>query len=237
MNCVVRPELFTQHHPYITIGTKELIAHGLMILEGLTQDQVNCTEIIKHQLLLSEITSPLRRHDFLSNVRDCRMVEILSRSLTVVSRLLGSLGDGVTSLRQELVNNTEAVSNLMTILETDSKGAQKLHDKAIEILTELAFDGSFQKLDFNKLFDALLCIFLEEASNTIAEQADKDKATKLRVKAGEALATLLPVCSIRYANVADILPEQQAINLLTKVNHYLCLLVDFDLITSFSLVS
>jgi hypothetical protein len=166
------------------------------------------------------------------------MVEILSRSLTVVSRLLGSLGDGATSLRQELVSNTEAVSNLMGILKTDSKGAQKLHDNAIEILTELAFDGSFKKLDFNKLFDALLCIFLdEEASNTIVEQADKDKATKLRVKAGEALATLLPVCSTRYANVAHILPEHEAINLLTKVNHYLCLLVAFDLIISFSYVS
>lgn len=50
--------------------------------------------------LVSEITSPLSSRDVLSNAaRDEKMVGMLSNSLTVVSRLLSSHGDGATRLR------------------------------------------------------------------------------------------------------------------------------------------
>lgn len=77
-------------YPYGSKGTKELVYQGLVILERLTQDEENCSEISKHKRLLCKITSPLRSHDFLSNVWDCRMVEMMGRSLTVVNRLLTS---------------------------------------------------------------------------------------------------------------------------------------------------
>ncbi|RCV10124.1 hypothetical protein SETIT_2G087100v2 [Setaria italica] len=194
---------------YESGGPKELVSQGLLILEGLTRDKVNCTEISKQQLLISKITSPLSSPDFLNNVReDTMVVRMLSKSLTALSRILACPGDGATRLRQELASTTEAVSNLMAILEIDSGAAQELHGQALEILTELAFDDSFKKLEFNKLLKALLCIFLEE------------NATRLmRRKAGEALARLLPVSTARErdVNVADIISKQEAINLLTKV--------------------
>jgi hypothetical protein len=210
---------------------KELVSQGLLILEALTRDKVNCTEISRHQLLLYKITSPLSSPDFLSNVwDDDTLVEMLGRSLTVISRVLICSGDGATRLRQELASTTEAVSNLMAILDTDSKGAQELHGQAVEILTELAFDDSFKKLDFNKLFKTVLRIFLEEApsNNTLVqvEQEDRENATrKMRGKAGEALARLLLISTARKrdVNVADIISKQEAINLLTKVTTYLCL--------------
>nr|CAB3455527.1 unnamed protein product [Digitaria exilis] len=260
-------------HPYEHRGAKELISQGLLILERLTQDEENCTEITKHQRLLSKITSPLRSREFLSNEA---MVEMVSKSLTVVTRLLTSPGEGATKLRQQLASNKEAVSNLMAILKTYRKGDEQLHQDALEILTELALDDSFKNLDFNKLFKALLKIFLgKDASNAIveseqldittiveleqvgsntraespaqkntiaeseqvdsntiaeseqvdsnttaeSEQVDRERPTRLRGKAGEALARLLTVriATARRANVADILSKRKAINILKKV--------------------
>ncbi|KAF8783639.1 hypothetical protein HU200_000436 [Digitaria exilis] len=209
-------------HPYEHKGAKELISQGLLILERLTQDEENCTEITKHQRLLSKITSPLRSRDFLSNAA---MVEMVSKSLTVVSRLLTSPGDGATRLRQQLASNKEAVSNLMAILKTYREGAEQLHQDALEILTELALDDSFKNLDLNELFEALLNIFPgKDASDGIEpEQVDGERTTRLRGKAGDALARLLPVrtAAARRANVADVLSKQkqEAINLLTKALH------------------
>ncbi|XP_004955373.3 uncharacterized protein LOC101756682 isoform X2 [Setaria italica] len=221
----IRKAIKESRFTYTFRGPKELVSQGLLILEGLTRDKVNCTEISKQQVLISKITSPLSSPDFLIIVReDTMVVPMLSKSLTALSRILACPGDGATRLRQELASTTEAVSNLMAILETDSGAAQELHGQALEILTELAFDDSFKKLEFNKLLKALLCIFLEEApsNNTVVqvEQADRENATRLmRGKAGEALARLIPVSTARERDVyvADIISKQEAINLLTKV--------------------
>lgn len=66
-----------------------------LILERLTQDKGNCTEISKDQRLLSIIIAPLRSYDILSKLHDNTMVQVLSRLLT-------SPGDGVTRLCHEL---------------------------------------------------------------------------------------------------------------------------------------
>ncbi|CAL5034445.1 unnamed protein product [Urochloa decumbens] len=210
--------------PYESRGTKELIYQGLLILERFTQDDGNCTEISKDQRLRSKITSPLSSHYFLSNERDDTMVEMLSKSLTVVSRLLTSPGDGATRLRQELASNKEAVSNLMSIMETDSDIAQQLHqnalEQALESLTELAFDDSFKKLNFKKLFKTLRSVFLEEKhGDPVVAEADRQRAIRLRGKTGESLARLLPARTARGVNVAEILSKQEAINLMIKVRN------------------
>ncbi|WVZ61602.1 hypothetical protein U9M48_011454 [Paspalum notatum var. saurae] len=212
---------------YESRGPKELVSQGLLIVEGLTRDQGNCAEIIKNQRLLSKITSPLSSHDFLSYiVRDdtMDMVAMLSKSLTVVSRLLTSNpGDGATRLHQELASNMEVVNNLMGVLGTGSKGAQQLHEPALEILTELAFGNYLKQQDFVNLFNALLNIAIAaEPNNAVAQapniaivqvqQADTERATRLRGKASEALARLIPLRTAR-----GILAKQDAIDLLTKV--------------------
>ncbi|CAN6180982.1 unnamed protein product [Urochloa humidicola] len=70
----------------------------------------------------------------------------------------------------------------------------------------------------NKLFKTLQRIFLEEKDgNTLVREAHREKATRLRGEAGEALARLLPICASRDANIAGILSNQDEINLLTKV--------------------
>ncbi|CAL5091934.1 unnamed protein product [Urochloa decumbens] len=206
--------------PYESKGAKELISQGLLILERVTEDNGNCTEISKDQRLLSKIISPLSSHYFLTNLRDDTMVEMLSKSLTVVSRLLTNPGDGATRLRQELASNKEAVSNLMSIMEIDSDVTQQLHQHALEILTELAFDDSFKKLDFKKLFKTLRSVFLEEKhGNPVVAEAERERATRLRGKTGEALARLLPARTARGVNVAEILSKQEAINLMIKVRN------------------
>lgn len=229
--------------PYKSRGAKELVSQGLLILERLTQDQRNCTEISKDQGLLSKITSPLTSSsadhgDLLTRLSadNTTTVEMLSRSLTVLSRVLTSPGDDTARLRQKLATNTQAVSNLLGILEGGSEGAQKLHGQALEILlTELALDGSLEEVDFHKLLKALLQrIFLEEeASSNVTEQwtnnnatsqveieheqaGTETAATRLRGNAGEALARLLPVHAAR-----GILSKQEATSLLNKVNRNL----------------
>jgi hypothetical protein len=56
-------------------------------------------------------------------------------------------------------------------------------------------------------------------------EADREKAIRLRGKAGEALARLLAVHAARGVNVAHILSKREAIKLLTKVSRYLCLFI------------
>jgi hypothetical protein len=213
--------------PYKSRGAKELVSQGLLILERLTQDQRNCTEISKDQGLLSKITSPLTSSsadhgDLLTRLSadNTTTVEMLSRSLTVLSRVLTSPGDDTARLRQKLATNTQAVSNLLGILEGDSGGAQKLHGQALEILTELALDGSLEEVDFHKLLKALLLrIFLEEeASSNVTEQWTNNNATsQVEIEHEQAaLARLLPVHAAR-----GILSKQEATSLLNKVNRNL----------------
>uniref|UniRef100_K4A232 Uncharacterized protein n=1 Tax=Setaria italica TaxID=4555 RepID=K4A232_SETIT len=165
---------------------KELISQGLLILERLTRDEGNCTEISRHQRLVAKITSPLSSHDFLSNnARDKeKMVEMLNKSLTVVSRLLSSPGDGATRLR---ARSWQALVRIFLEKEASNTAG----DMAI----------------------------VDVADSTIAEfeRADREhKSTRLRRKAGEALARLLPLGAATDVNVADKLSKQEAIDLLTK---------------------
>ncbi|KAJ1287477.1 hypothetical protein BS78_02G012800 [Paspalum vaginatum] len=144
------------------------------------------------------------------------MVAMLSKSLTVVSRLLTSNpGDGATRLHQDLASNMEVVNNLMGVLGTDSKGAQQLQEPTLEILTELAFGNYLKQQDFVKLFNALLDIAIAAEPNIAIVQvqhADTERATRLRGKASEALARLIPLRTAR-----GILAKQDAIDLLAKV--------------------
>lgn len=151
---------------------------------------------------------------------------MLSKSLTVMSRLLRSPGDGATRLRQELASNTEAVSNLMGILETNSDGAQQLHEQAVEILTELTL-ASFTKPVFgestfmlNKLCENLEIFLEEKVGETIAVEPAREKAlrlSRLRAKAGDALQRLLPFQSASIVKTAAKISKQDAIDKFTKV--------------------
>jgi hypothetical protein len=58
-------------HHYESRRAKELISQGLLILERLTQDKVNCTEISRHQALVCMITSPLA----MTSSAMCRMAQ------------------------------------------------------------------------------------------------------------------------------------------------------------------
>ncbi|XP_037427106.1 uncharacterized protein LOC119292360 [Triticum dicoccoides] len=219
------------HYSYVSKGTKELISQGLVILERLTQDEENCIEIVRHQRLVSRITLPLSYHDFLCNGCDHTWAD---KSLTMVSRLISAKpADDTTRLRCDMSASAVTIRNLMRILEVEV-GASELHEQAIDILTELAFDDSFRKLAFDEstsmtemLSNMLRRIFLEESNATVAKE-DEEKDMRVRRKAGEALARLLirvtsardntdAVTSVTNVNAGDLLPKQDVINLLSKV--------------------
>ncbi|KAM3262905.1 hypothetical protein ACQJBY_053195 [Aegilops geniculata] len=225
-------------YSYVSKGTNDTISQGLVILERLTQDEDNCIEIIKHQRLLSKITLPLSYQDLPSHGWDHTWAEMLSRSLTVVSRLIrAGPTDDTIRLQHDMSRNMVAVRNLMRILEVDSEGAfSELHGQAIEILTELAFDDSFIKLAFDEstsmtemLVKTLRRISLEDGNNNgIVAKEEEEKHKRVRRKAGRALARLLlrvpsardnSVALTSAPNVNDIylLPKQDMVNLLTKV--------------------
>ncbi|XP_044377344.1 uncharacterized protein [Triticum aestivum] len=225
-------------YSYVSKGTKDTISQGLLILERLTQDEDNCIEIIKHQRLLSKITLPLSYQDLPSHGWDHTWAEMLSRSLTVVSRLIrAGPTDDTIRLQHAMSRNMVAVRNLMRILEVDSEDAfSELHGQAIEILTELAFDDSFRKLAFDEstsmtemLVKTLGRISLEDGNNNgIVAKEEEEKDKRVRRKAGKALARLLlrvpsardnSVALTSAPNVNDIylLPKQDMVNLLTKV--------------------
>ncbi|XBH97175.1 hypothetical protein VPH35_087451 [Triticum aestivum] len=226
------------HYSYVSKGTKELISQGLVILERLTQDEDNCTEIIRHQRLLSKITLPLCYQDLLGHRWDHTWAEMLRRSLTVLSRLIrGGPREDSTRLRHDMFRNTIVIRNLMRILEVDCEGAfSELRVQAIEILTELAYVDSFRKLAFDQstsmtemFVKTLRRIFLEDRDgDTIVAKYDEDKDTRARTKAGEALARLLRAPSARdntdalisatNVDIVDLLPMQDVdvVDLLPK---------------------
>nr|XP_051202363.1 uncharacterized protein LOC127315976 [Lolium perenne] len=142
---------FRHGHTFVSKGTKELISQGLLILERLTQDQDNCTAICNHPRLLSKITSSITTHqDFGNNAYDRTWVEMLSRSLTVMRRLITSPGDEAAKLCHGISCNPVAVRNLIDILESDNKGAKELREQSLEILTELALEDSFRQQPFDE---------------------------------------------------------------------------------------
>jgi hypothetical protein len=230
-------------YTFVSKGTKELISQGLLILERLAQDQDNCTAICNHPRLLSKITSPVMSYqDFHSNTYDQTWVEMLIRSLTVLSRLIISPGDSSSRLCQRISCNPVAVRNLMGILESGSEGIRELREQALEILMELASDESFRKQTFDesgtntsitgKFIQFLERILFEDEDGSVfvADQ-DRLKHKRLTRKAGEALARLLDIPSAigttdalktatnGYSNNAEGHDKEDMFEMLTKVTN------------------
>jgi hypothetical protein len=121
----------------------------------------------------------------------------------------------------------------MAILESNSEGAQELHEQALEILIELAL-ASFTKSAFvesafmlNKLCENLEIFVEEKDVNHIAAEPDREKAlglSRVREKAADALQRLLPFQSARIVRAAAKISKKDAIDRLTKVTQSLPLL-------------
>lgn len=177
---------------FVPNGPKELIFQGVLILERLTQDQDNCSEICRNQGLVSQITGPITSNTFLDTDYDDTWVYILSTSLGMVSRLVSTPGEASQSLRHEIGRSKEAARNMLGILESGNNGYLRLQEQAIEILAEVALD--MPTTTTNSFIRMLRCIFLDDANNSsnVVEE-NKQRTRRMRKKAGEALAKLLCV--------------------------------------------
>jgi hypothetical protein len=178
---------------------KRLITQGLLIIERLALHQGNRVHICNNHVLLSRLTAPLYSHALLDAEYDSGWVDMLGRSLRIVARLIKTPGEASRGLRNEIASTKQAVLNLTGILE-DNKFCTLLKTAAIEILAELAAhkDKSVTSLgedDIKKFISQLWGIFFAQVddSNTIEEEEQREKASRLRQTAGEALALMLSV--------------------------------------------
>ncbi|RLN29719.1 uncharacterized protein C2845_PM05G00980 [Panicum miliaceum] len=191
-------------------GPKQLISQGLLIIEKLALRQGNCVHICNSHGLLSKITAPLNSLAFLEAEYDGEWIDILSRSLRIVARLMGAPGEASRGLRNGIASKTQAVANLTRISEGD-KFDPALKAAAIEILAELASDKSavtsLGKDGIKKFVSQLWGIFLAEMdgnTNTVKEEKQQEaNRLMMRHKAGEALARMLSVWDA--ASSSDIL--------------------------------
>ncbi|CAN6361973.1 unnamed protein product [Urochloa humidicola] len=193
-------------------GPKQLISHGLLIIEKLALHRGNCVHICNHHGLLSRITAPLvNSHAFLLDAEyESEWIDILSRSLRIVARLIRAPGEACRELRSGIASKTQAVANLTGILEQDDKFGPALKAAAIEILAELASDKtSLDKDGIKKFISQLWGIFLAEMvnnENTIEKERDQEaNRLMMRHKAGEALARMLAVWNTPGISSSDIM--------------------------------
>ncbi|CAN6343996.1 unnamed protein product [Urochloa humidicola] len=198
-------------------GPKHLISQGLIIIERLALHQGNCVDICNHQGLLSKITAPLvNSHAFsLDAEYDSEWIDILSRSLRIVARLISAPGEACRELRSGIASKTQAVANLTRILEGDKFGPV-LKAEAIEILAELASDTdrsvrSLDKDGTKKLISQMWGIFfladeMDGNDNTIEEEKDQQaNRLMMRHKAGEVLVRMLAVRDTPGISSSDIM--------------------------------
>jgi len=149
----------------------------------------------------SQLTAPLYSQPFLDAAEHgSEWIDMLGTSLRIIARLIRAPGEPSSrGLRDGIISNTQAISNLTRILEEDKFGPV-LKMAAIDVLAELASSSdksatTLGKPDIKKFISQLWGIFLAEADdeNTIEEEEQRKQASRLRQKAGEALAQMLSV--------------------------------------------
>ncbi|XBH58910.1 hypothetical protein VPH35_080263 [Triticum aestivum] len=181
-------------------GWNELILQGLTILERLALDQHNCSDMCSTPGLLPKIMAPLYSNTLIQDTNASAWADVANGSLKVVHRIIRAPG---TSLAHDVSSSKQAVSNLENLLE---QGNKELQMRAIEILTELAFDSSTNLGTETKenLIKKQLEIFLTD---------DEGEEEKLRVTAGKSLALLSKMKTIskfimmEQNNIVDRLNE------------------------------
>ncbi|KAL6850332.1 hypothetical protein ACP4OV_020959 [Aristida adscensionis] len=125
---------------------EDLILQGLIIIENLSIDQDNCTEIYNTKTLLSKITAPLRSDCLIKDITvHASWIKVVDASLRVLRKLVGHPGDTGKNMRHEIDGCRKSVENLIVILHLELEGdcgVLELQMGAIGILTHLISDES-----------------------------------------------------------------------------------------------
>jgi uncharacterized protein YrzB (UPF0473 family) len=170
-------------------GWNELILQGLAILEGLAFDQHNCRDICSTPGLLPKIMAPLYSKLLIKHINVSAWADVVNTSFKVVHMLMRAPGRTGRRLRREIASSKQAVSNLEGILDQSNNYGLELQMRAIEILTELAFDlhTNLSKETKEKIIDKQTQIFLTDDQGK--EESDT-KFIELKDTAGKALVLL-----------------------------------------------
>uniref|UniRef100_A0ACD5X8K7 Uncharacterized protein n=1 Tax=Avena sativa TaxID=4498 RepID=A0ACD5X8K7_AVESA len=185
-----KSELDSSIHDSKRDGWNELILQGLAILERLALDQHNCRDICSTPGLLPKIMAPLYSKMLIKHINASAWADVVNGSLKVVHRLMRAPGRTGRRLRREIASSKQAVSNLEGILDQTNNASLELHIRAIEILTELAFDlhTNLSKETKENIIEKQRQIFLTDDQGKEEESATK--FTELKVTAGKALVLL-----------------------------------------------
>lgn len=135
-------------------GWNELILQGLAILERLAFDPHNCSDICNTPDLLPKIMAPLYSSTLIQDINVSAWADVENGSLKVVRRFIGAPEWNGKRLTHEISSSKQALSNLESLLDQGNNVGKELQMRAIEILTELAFDSSAN------LSLAVLCFLL-----------------------------------------------------------------------------
>uniref|UniRef100_A0A0D9Y047 Uncharacterized protein n=1 Tax=Leersia perrieri TaxID=77586 RepID=A0A0D9Y047_9ORYZ len=157
---------------------KELMVHGLVILDKLAAEEHNRRVISSTQGLLSKAMAPVSA-DLLHRIDHGAWFEIVAASLQLMCRLVTAPGDTGAKLRSQIFKNNDAINTTEKIANCEECSEQQ-RILAIKILTKLPMETEAPSTDSReKITKLLVAIFL-----------DKKKPEPMRELAGEALAML-----------------------------------------------
>ncbi|CAN6357699.1 unnamed protein product [Urochloa humidicola] len=199
----------------------QLILLGLKILEGLASDDRNCRDICSNTNLLSMIKAPVYSRNLIQDTKISDWADVVNGSFKVLYRLIQVQGKTGRQLRREISSNSQAVSNMESILDQGSEADEELMMRAMEILTELALDLSINlaRKTREKLVKKQLQIFLYEEGEepSLADGGDEPAAMSnaLTVTAGRTLASLSTNSETSSAFIMN--GHDDVVNRLTKM--------------------
>ncbi|CAM0948821.1 unnamed protein product [Alopecurus aequalis] len=166
----------------ITIDSKPLIIHGLLILAKLAVNPDNCKQIYDSKGLFSKITLLVKYKVYKIPSYDAITMDIAENALEVVSTLVSSTDETNGNIRRHICSNGIAVDDIRPIMGRDNR-YNKLKVPATKILTELYLDMSTRATigldDTAEFIKVLLTIFLYDRNDS-----------GLKKTAGKALAVL-----------------------------------------------
>ncbi|XP_051220084.1 uncharacterized protein [Lolium perenne] len=192
---------------------EDLVLPGLRILEKLAHDRHNCKLICNTKDLLSKAVAPVSSDNLVQDINsNAGWTKVVDGSLKVVSRLMGSPGSTKEEMHSLIAG---AANNLEAILDMDMMSNSSIVDlktTAIEVLTHLVLHhppSSATVVRRDKLIKGAVHIFItkdwmkdylkheqkkiDSPTSSHMEKKmrqAKESASRLKEKAGEALASL-----------------------------------------------